>query len=130
MRGRKISREELRRQIEEEGADWGITPYDTIFGDVIAGEEVLTVLPLAKGVNIIEEVSRDICSVDQSYPMGSVIRSRLKKHERTVAHRNEIKHMAVQAGINSTMEAINHEVAREMRELDKGRIVVPARSHK
>lgn len=127
MRGRKISREELRRQIEEDGAEWGIVPYETVFGDVIAGEEVPTILPLAKGVNVLEDVSRDICSVDQSYPIAAVIRSRLQKHERSVAHRNEIAHMAFEAGIKSTKEAIFHEMKADAKAMDKQRVIVPIR---
>lgn len=127
MRGRKLSRETIREQILDDGEDFGIVPMDTTFGDVVAAEEILTVIPLAPGLNTIEPVIRDICSVSQEYPLGRVIASRRKRNERTFAHRAELAHMAEMRSIEQRKEAIYHELEGDIRRADKGRILIPVR---
>lgn len=124
-RGRRISPEELRLQLEEEGADWDIVPMDTIIGSVVAAEDIPIILPVAAGLNVLEEVRRDICSVSQEYPIGAVIASRRSKEERTFALRRELAHQAyLQACKNRKKEALD-ELGADVRRLS--RITVPVR---
>jgi hypothetical protein len=92
MRGRRISRESLREQIERDGADFGIVPYLSVFGDMLAGELVPTMVPVAPGLNHLDEVPRDITSVSQGYPISKVYASRRQRGERFLAHRRELAH--------------------------------------
>lgn len=122
---RKLSRETIREQIQDDGEDFGIVPMDTVFGTVIAAEEILTVIPLLPGINCIEPVERDITSISMEYPLARVIGSRKKKHERSFAHRAELAHMAEQRAIEIRKEAIYHELESDIRKADRGRIVLP-----
>jgi len=127
MRGRRISPEELRRQIEEDGEEFGIVAMDSVFGDVLAAEDILTVLPLVPGVNEVEDVRRDICSVSQEYPVAAVIGSRKKKNERSFYHRAEIAQMADRRVHEIKQEAAVHEMKGDARAMDRGRIMVSVR---
>jgi hypothetical protein len=121
---RKVSNAELKRQITREGKRWGLVPMESVFGDVLVAEEIPCVLPLSPGIFVIERVQRDITAVSMDYPFSCLLRNRKKKAERTASLRQEIKEVAYQTGIAQRLDDIHGEMASDIKQADKGRIMV------
>lgn len=97
----------------------------TTLGSVVAAEDIPIVLPVAAGLNVLEDVTRDICSVSQDYPIGAVIASRRTKTERTYALRRELAHQAYLNACEARKKEALDELGRDVRRAAK--IVIPVR---
>lgn len=121
---RKVSDAELTRQIAREGKRWGLHAMKSVFGDVLVGEHIPTLLPLS-GFVVLEHVSRDITSINTNYPWRHLLRGRKQKGERSLAHRRELANMRVQLDHEAKLRDMQHELAADIRAADRGRIIIP-----
>jgi hypothetical protein len=101
----KASEETTREIIEDYGTDFGFIAMDGVFGDVLAGENVLTKIPLPYGVDLIEDVQLDITSISANYTIFNLFRTRKDKEGRKRAVAMQVEQM----------KKMNEEKARQER---------------
>jgi hypothetical protein len=76
------SEETLSEIINEYGTDFGFIPMQSVYGDVLAGEMVLTKVPLPCGLDIIDDINLDITAISGSYTIFDLFRCRKDKEGR------------------------------------------------
>ncbi len=95
----------------------------SVFGDVLVAEDQPTILPVG-GVFVLTRVRVDITGISQEYPWSALLRNRVRRAERTLAFRREIKLMMLQKAAAERKEAIMREFEADVRRKDKSRIVL------
>lgn len=117
----RISQRSLARQIARLGRRWGIVPM-WVDGRVLAAEQ-FTALLSGPGINYSVKVDRDITAISPEYPFSALLRSRLKRGERTAYARRELKVMAEEKARKARFDDEFHELAADIRRKDK--LIVP-----
>lgn len=120
---RPISNASLKRQIEREGPRWGLT-HMTVDGQVLVAEDQRFVLPTFAGVNYMETIRRDITAVSMDYPWSSMLRNRVRREERRIYTRAEIRHAMEQKAAKARIDDAYHELEADIRRADKQAVQV------
>lgn len=96
---------------------------DSAYGEVLVGEDIPCVLPLGQ-IRVLVKVRRDITAISQEYPWSALLRNRKRKAERTTAMRRELSAIREQRKYKQAIADLNHELAADIRQKDKGRIIL------
>lgn len=95
---------ETWKLIEKEGKDFNIVPMIGIRGNVLAAESIPTKLKIQDDLFVIEDVSLDICEVNEEYPMSAVFNNRIDKEGRKKALSQEIYQLEINEKANEKEE--------------------------